>query len=419
MKFLWEKFLKIYPTILFLMARKVAIIGCGITQFKARWPDKTYFELAYDATDEALKDAGITIKDIDSAVYGIYNELFQRQFMPDIYVNDYIGNIDKPGTRVATGGATGGFAVRTGFMEVASGLADISLVLGVEKCNDCYDRQTGTTTPEVLKAIAYSVDMTWEFPLGMMAASSYVTLVNAHFYKYGNPTEDQMAKVSIKNHGNALNNPKAQAPMKLTVEDVMNSRIICYPFKMLDCCLYSEASAALILASEAKVKELKIENPIWITGVGAACTDAFIGNRVSIGALPSNIAAAKQAYKMAGIDYTTAKKALDVAELHDAFTGQEVISYEELGFVEYGKGGSWLDDGGPEMSGELPVNPSGGLIGCGHAVGATGVMSTIEASLQLQERAGKRQVPITKGRAISHSIGGPGAAYAAVIVLER
>jgi acetyl-CoA C-acetyltransferase len=399
--------------------RNVAIIGSGMTPFKARWPDKTYFELAYDATDEALKDAGITIKDIDSAVYGIYNELFQRQFMPDIYVNDYIGNIDKPGTRVATGGATGGFTVRTGFMEVASGLADISLVLGVEKCNDCYDKQTGTTTPEVLNAIAYSADMTWEYPLGMLAASSYVTLVNAHFYKYGNPTEEQMAKISIKNHGNALNNPKAQAPMKLTIEDVMNSRIICYPFKMLDCCLYSEASAALILASEAKVKELKIENPIWITGVGAACTDAFIGNRKSIGALPSNIAAAKQAYKMAGIDYKTVKNSLDIAELHDAFTGQEVISYEELGFVEYGKGGAWLDDGGPEMSGELPVNPSGGLIGCGHAVGATGVMSTIEASLQLQERAGKRQVPITKGRAISHSIGGPGAAYAAVIVLER
>ncbi len=399
--------------------RKVAIIGFGMTPFKARRPDKTYFELAYDATNEALQDAGITIKDVDSAVYGIYNDLFERQCMPDIYINDYIGNIDKPGTRITTGGATGGFTVRTGYAEVASGLADICLVLGVEKCNDCYDKQTGTTTPEVLKAIAYSVDMTWEFPLGMMAASSYVTLVNAHFCKYGNPTEEQMAKVSIKNHSNAFNNPKAQSPLRITVEDVLNSRIICYPFKMLDCCLYSEASAALVLASAEKVKELKIEDPIWITGVGAACTDAFTGNRASIGALPSNIAAGKQAYRMAGIDYENVKNALDVAELHDAFTGQEVISYEELGFVEYGKGGEWIDDGGPEMSGELPVNPSGGLIGCGHAVGATGIMSTGEAFLQLQERAEKRQVPITKGRAISHSIGGPGAAYAAVIVMER
>ena len=228
-----------------------------------------------------------------------------------------------------------------------------------------------------------------------------------------------MAKVSVKNHGNAINNPKAQAPMKITVEDVLESRIICYPFKMLDCCLYSEASAALILASEEKVKELKVENPVWITGAGAACTDAFIGNRKSIGALPSNIAAAKRAYKMAGLDYKNIRKQIDVAELHDAFSGQEVVSYEELGFVEYGKGGDWIDDGGPLMSGELPVCPSGGLIGCGHAVGATGIMSTGEAYLQLKERAEKRQVPITKGRAISHSIGGPGAAYSAVIVMER
>ncbi len=401
------------------MPRKVAIIGCGMTPFKARWPDKTYYELAYDAADEALKDAGITIRDIDGAVYGIYNELFERQFMPDIFINDYIGNIDKPGVRIASGGATGGFTVREGYAEVASGLSDVALVLGVEKCNDCYDKQTGTTTPEVLKSIAYSADMTWENPLGVLAASSYASLVQAHIDEFGNPTEEQMAKVSVKNHGNAFNNPKAQSPLKITVEDVLNSRIICYPFKMLDCCLYSEASVALILASEEKVRELKIDTPVWMTGVGAACTDAFIGNRKSIGALPSNIAAAKQAYKRVGIDYKNAKKAFDVAELHDAFSGQEVVSYEELGFVPYGKGGPWIDDGGPMMGGELPVNPSGGLIGCGHAVGATGIMSTLEVYEQLIERAGKMQVPITRGRGMSHSIGGPGAAYAAVIVMER
>jgi acetyl-CoA C-acetyltransferase len=109
--------------------------------------------------------------------------------------------------------------------------------------------------------------------------------------------------------------------MKLTVEDVLNSRIICYPFKMLDCCLYSEASAALILASEEKVKELKVENPIWITGVGAANTDCFIGNREEIGRLYSNIYAAKAAYKMAGLDYNKIRSQIDLAELHDAFSG--------------------------------------------------------------------------------------------------
>ncbi|MHA2391561.1 MAG: thiolase family protein [Promethearchaeota archaeon] len=405
--------------------QKVAIIGIGITPFKTRYLDKTYFELAYDATKFALDDANkngaeITHKDIQSTVYGIYNELFERQFMPDIFINSYLGLNDKPGVRIATGGSTGGYTVRMAYAEVASGLADLNLCIGVEKCNDCYDEQTGTTTPEVLNSIAYSADMTYEYPMGMMAASSYVSMVNAHFEEFGNPTEEQMALVSVKNHGNAISNPKAQSPMKITVEDVMNSRIICYPFKLLDCCLYSEASAALILASEEKVKELKVENPIWITGVGAANTDCFIGNRVDMGRLYSNIYAAKAAYKMAGLEYDKIKSQIDLAELHDAFSGQEVISYEELGFVSFGEGGKWIESGGPLMDGELPCCPSGGLIGCGHAVGATGIMSTGEAALQLRGDAGKHQVKaIENGRAISHSIGGPGAAYAAIIVMEN
>ena len=404
--------------------KKVAIIGVGITPFKARYLDRTYFELAYDGTKLALEDANkngaeITHKDLQSTVYGIYNELFERQFMPDIFINSYIGMNNKPGTRIASGGATGGYTVRMAFAEVASGLSDLCLCLGVEKCADCYDEQTGAATPEVLNAIAYSADMTYEYPMGMMAASSYVSMVNAHFEEFGSPTEEQMALVSVKNHGNAMNNPKAQSPMKITVEDVLNSRIICYPFKLLDCCLYSEASAALILASEKKVKELKVENPIWITGVGAANTDCFIGNRENIGRLYSNIYAAKVAYKMAGLEYEKIKDQIDLAELHDAFSGQEVISYEELGFVPFGEGGSWIESGGPFKDGELPCCPSGGLIGCGHAVGATGIMSTGEAALQLREDAGGHQISIEKGRAISHSIGGPGAAYAAIIVMEN
>ncbi|MFO8017420.1 MAG: thiolase family protein [Promethearchaeia archaeon] len=409
--------------------KKVAIIGVGITPFKARYLDKTYFELAYDATKLALEDANrnganITHKNLESTVYGIYNELFERQFMPDIFTNSYIGMNDKPGTRIASGGATGGYTVRMAYAEVASGLSDLSLCLGVEKCNDCYDEQTGTTTPEVLNAIAYSADMTYEYPLGMMAASSYVSMVNAHKEEFGNPTEEQMALVSVKNHKNAMLNPKAQSPMDINVQDVMNSRIICYPFKMLDCCLYSEASAALILANEDKVKELGIEKPIWITGVGAANTDCFIGNREDLGRLYSNINAAKKAYEMAGLDYDNIKDQIDVAELHDAFSGQEVISYEELGFVDFGQGGKWIESGpntgeGPWIDGELPCCPSGGLIGCGHAVGATGIMSTGEAALQLREDAGKHQVSIKHGRALSHSIGGPGAAYAAVITMAN
>ena len=126
------------------MKKRVAIIGVGITPFKTRYLDKTYFELAYDATKLALEDANtngaeITHKELQSTVYGIYNELFERQFMPDIFINSYIGMNNKPGTRIASGGATGGYTVRMAYAEVASGLSDLCLCLGVEKCNDCYD----------------------------------------------------------------------------------------------------------------------------------------------------------------------------------------------------------------------------------------------------------------------------------------
>ena len=144
-----------------------------------------------------------------------------------------------------------------------------------------------------------------------------------------------------------------------------------------------------------------------------------------MGRLYSNIYAAKAAYKMAGLDYNKIKEQIDVAELHDAFSGQEVISYEELGFVPFGEGGPWIEKTfeksgeGPWIEWELLCCPSGGLIGFGHAVGATGIMSTGEAALQLRGEARKHQVTIEKGRAISHSIGGPGAAYAAVIVMAN
>ena len=230
--------------------RRVGIVGMGTTKFKARWTDKTYFELAFDAARMAFEDAGIDRKRIDCAVYGIYNDFFQRQYQPDAFVHDYLGLGLKPMVRVNSGGATGGSALRIGYSEVASGLYDVCLVLGVEKCNDCYNYEVQTTTPEVLRAILYTADMTYDNPAGRTAASGFALAVVAHQEKFGNPTEIQMAKVSVKNHYNATKNPIAQSPKVITVEDVLNSRKIVEPFKFYDNCLYTEGSSAVILASE-------------------------------------------------------------------------------------------------------------------------------------------------------------------------
>jgi acetyl-CoA acetyltransferase len=395
--------------------RKVGVVGIGTTQFRSRWIEKTYFELAFDAVKMALEDAGITKDRIDCVVYGIYNDFFERQFQPDLFVHDYLGMAPKPAIRVSTGGATGGSAISAGFAQIASGLYDVCLVVGVEKSADCFDYETGKSSPEVLKAISYTADMTYEQPTGRTAAGSFALTTIAHLEKYGNPTEIQIAKVSVKNHNNALLNPIAQSPIALTVDDVMKSPMIAYPFKRFDNCLYSEGSAVLILASEDAARAFK-KSPVWIKGIGAALDWAVIGNRKDLYSFESSRIAAKKAYSMAGIKDPL--EDIDLAELHDAFTGTELIAYEDCFFCPEGGGGRLIDEGIVERDGKLPVNVSGGLIGCGHAVGATGIMQTNEIVLQLRNEAGKRQIRDAK-TGLVQSIGGPGAAWTVCLVLER
>jgi acetyl-CoA acetyltransferase len=262
--------------------------------------------------------------------------------------------------------------------------------------------------------MVYSFDMTYEVPLGITAAASFVLPVVAHIERYKTPTEEQMAKVAVKNHRNAMKNPISQSPKELTVEDVLNSRMITYPFKFYDNCLYSEGSAALILASEEKAKKL-CDNPVFITGVGAATDTGLPGVRPDLTEFPSTRVAAELSYKMAGIKNPL--KEIDLAELHDAFTGTEIMSYEDCGFCEPGEGGRLIDEGVTGPDGELPVNQSGGLIGCGHAVGATGIMQMNEIVLQLRGKAGGRQVKNAK-RGLIQSIGGPGCSWTYSFIME-
>jgi len=401
--------------------RKVAVVGGATTPMKARHIDKTYYELAFDAVKAAMQGAGLGRDDVESCVYGIYNDLFERQFMPDFFVHDYLGMGLKPGVRVTTGGATGGSAVMTAFAQVASGLYDVVLVLGCEKASDCFNYETGTSSPELLQVLRYAADMTFESPTGRTAATVFALPVIAHQERFGGePTEEQMAKVSVKNHANAISNPHAHGPREITVDEVLNSRMICYPFKFFDNCLYSEGAAALVLASEDAAMNIT-DAPVWISGVGASLDYASMGNRYiddpehGIAEFRSSIVAANVAYKMAGI--RDPRQEIDFAELHDAFTGTEILAYEDCGFCEKGMGGRLVDDGVTMMGGDLPVNPSGGLIGMGHPVGATGIMQTVEAFLQCRGEAGARQVKGAR-RGLVQSIGAVGCAWSVVLILE-
>lgn len=272
----------------------------------------------------------------------------------------------------------------------------------------------GAATPETLKAISYSADMSFENPLGFTAAASFAIPIIAHMARYGAPTEEQMAKVSVKNHRNAKRNPIAQSPKDITVEDVLGSRMICYPFKFFDNCLYSEGAAALVLVSPRVASEFG-DRVVWITGIGAATDTGLAGSRPNVHEFASTRVAAQRSYDMAGI--TDPVRELDLAELHDAFTGTELMSYEDCLLCGPGEAGRLIDDGVVELDGDLPVNVSGGLIGCGHAVGATGLMQLGEIVMHLRGEAGERQVDNAR-RGLVQSIGGPGCAWTYSYVLE-
>ncbi len=388
---------------------RVAVIGAGNTAFKARHIDKTFPRLAYEAVKACLQDAGAEHDDVESAVYGIYNDFFERCAMPDQHVHYLLGLARKPAVRVTNGGATGGYAVRAAYAEVAAGLHDVVLVVGVEKVADL------ANVFEMIKSIAFAADPFFEAHYHGSPAGSYGGAILWHMENYGT-TEEDMARVVVKNKGNARNNPDAQSPMELSVADVMGSPKVIHPIKILDHCLSSEGAAAVLLASEEAAARFKRE-PVWITGIGASTESGRQAERDNVGQslFPAVRASAERAYAMAGVSDPAA--AISVAEIYDAFSGVEICLYEEFGFCGWGEGASFLRDGRADMGGSNPVNPSGGLIGGEHAIGATGVYQVAEVVRQMRGEAGARQVH-GADTGIAQSMGGARGAYSVTVVLE-
>jgi len=255
-------------------------------------------------------------------------------------------------------------------------------------------------------------DPVYHRSLGLDAISSSALQANAYMEKYG-ITEEQCAMVSVKNHGNAGNNPYAQLPLDITVQDVMQSRKIADPLKLLDCSPISDGAAAIIIANGENAEKAKTE-PVWVKGV-AHCSDAyFLGDRDL--ADPRSLKdAARRAYAMAGI--TDPLKEIDVVELYDAFSYMEPLWLEGLGFCDPGKGGKMTEDGVTAMNGSLPVNPSGGVLSA-HPVLVAGLARIIEAVLQLRGDAGSHQIDGAK-TALAHGINGPCGQSHCVWVLGR
>ena len=397
------------------MSKRVGIVGAGVTPFKGTWREKTYYELAQMATREAVKDAGIAIQDVDSAFYGIYNDIFERTAIPEHAIHGLLGMQNKFGIRITNGGATGAYTMSAAHAYIAAGRFRTALVLGVEKATDCFDFSSMSATPEVIKSIGWSGDSFFEQPIGWSASDSYAEVVLAYMDENpGDLKPEVTAKISSLLSEQVRNNKYAQRQFdQVTPEEVINSRLVVYPFKELEICVYTEGAAALIVAEEETAKAISENtgNPVvWITGVGEANEHSFAGkNQKDMSRIMSDYYASHRAYDMAGIADPT--KSIDIVELHDAFVHQLEISMAEFGLVPLGKADSLIEDGLMTAGGKYVVNPCGGLIYCGHAVGASNIMSAWSARNELIKRDLKT--------ALVHGTGSTIAQYTACMVLEH
>jgi acetyl-CoA C-acetyltransferase len=397
------------------MTRRVGIVGAAVTPFRGKWLEKTYYELAQMATREAVKDAGISIGEVDAVFYGIYNDIFERTCIPEHPLQGICGMQNKFGIRISNGGATGAYAMSAAHAYVAAGRFKTALVLGVEKATDCYDFQSMSATPEVIKTIAWSGDSFFEQQIGWSASDSYAEVVLAYMDEHpGDLKPEVTAQVSSLLSQHVRSNPYAQRQLdQVTPEEVLNSRLVVYPFRELEICVYSEGAAALIFAEEETAKAIAKNTGkpvVWITGVGEANEHSFAGkNQKVMSRIMSDYYGAHRAYEMAGIKDPA--KAIEVVELHDAFVHQLEISCAEFGLVPLGRADALIEEGLMTPGGKYVVNPCGGLIYCGHAVGASNIMSAWSARNELIKRKLKT--------ALVHGTGSTVAQYTACLVLEH
>ncbi|MBI4290639.1 MAG: thiolase family protein [Betaproteobacteria bacterium] len=395
---------------------KVAIVGVGTLPWKSRYQDRTARALAFDATRKALADAGLAKSDIDGMVYSIYCDTMLMQQHPGMMVQDYLGLGGRPSLRVTGGAATGGYNLYAAFTQVASGLADVLLLVAVQKGQDFYSFATGSRGDGLQKGFAISFDTMWltELIAGVPAFHT-LRFRQPHFNQYGGPTREQVAAFSSMCHHNGAQNPESQLRVEVTPEEVMNSRIVAWPTTMLECCLYSDCACALILASEKRAREI-CDKPVWISGISVSSHPSGKLLPDTVGRLIGVNVAAQRAYDMAGVRNPASE--LDLLEINDLTSATGLISLEELGLCELGQSGPLAEDGSLAKEGKHPVNPSGGRVGCGHVAGVSAIYSAAQVTKQLQERAGPTQVRIRSGRGLVESIDGYGG-LAGVAVLER
>lgn len=334
-------------------------------------------------------------RDIKAMFIGHMGEAYEHQGHMGAAVADWAGLAGIPATRTEAACASSGAALRSGIYAVLSGLADTVIVGGVEK-------MTHRTTAEVTEYLAMASDYPFEQFHGITFPGLFALMATAHMNDYGT-TQEQMAKVAVKNHYHASLNPKAHLQKEITVDTVLSSKVVAWPLKLYDCSLITDGASCIIMTKPELASKFT-DAPVHIIGSGQASDTIGLYERTSLTSLNSAKLAAKTAYEMAALKPSD----INVAEVHDCFTFVEIMSYEDLGFCPVGKGGKLIESGETRLGGRLPVNTSGGLKAKGHPVGATGTAQAYEIYLQLTGQADKRQVKDAKV-GLTHNVGGSGA----------
>jgi acetyl-CoA C-acetyltransferase len=357
------------------VGRKVAITGFGQTHHAARRWDVNGLELIQEAVARALENAELSLDDIDAMVIGNMDH-FEGINYVDTWSVEGLGAFLKPVFKVTTGGTTGATVAIAAYYHVASGLFENVIAIGWEK-----NSESDTTG-----AIITCSDPIWDRFSYSGAISSLAVEASAYMKTYG-ITERDAARVTVRDRSNAVNNPYAHLRKAVSIEDVMGSPMLTEPIKLLDICPRSDGAAAVIFSSEEKARKI-CPQPAWIHAVSVRHDTTWFGD-IDYNRLVSLESASKEAFKIAGIREPF--KELDVCELYLPYSFAGLKWMESIGFCGPGEAPRLLWDGKTDMSGILPVNPSGGVLST-NCIGATGLLRVGEAALQIMGKAEKRQV---------------------------
>jgi acetyl-CoA acyltransferase len=352
----------------------VYIVGVDMIKF-GRFPEKSVPELGAEAALLALDDAGLKIQQMEALYCG---NLYQANAMVGQRILQEIGQTGIPVVNTANACATGATAFREAWMSIKAGIYDLVLAVGVEQMGKGLLGGTGAGKGIPKEGLLGSGTMPAVFAEAGME----------HTRKYGT-TFEQFAKVSVKNHHHSTMNPKSMYQLETPLEMVMNAEMIAYPNTKLMCSVNVDGSAAAVLASEKKAKELGLMKRAVRVRASVMTSDPWQERDLVMPDVNTcTRLAAKKAYETAGVG----PEDIDLIELHDCFATAEILHYENLFLCKDGEAGRMIDEGATALGGKIPVNVSGGLLSKGHPLGATGIANIYEVSTHLRGEAGKRQV---------------------------